>query len=574
VSLKIDAILGEVTIGQRRKKLKEMARGNGLSDAYTTTITRLKGQKGNKAVLGWKVLMWVLYSERPLRGEELCQALGVEIGSAELDLNNVPALRTLLASCLGLVTIEASSSIVRLVHFTLQEHLLSNPTLFYGPHATIAEVCLTYLNFESVKNLSPTLRSSPDTIPLLEYAAVYWGNHIRMGITENVKRLALRLLDRFDEHISAQLLLLHHSPYRYEGREGPTGFSGLHGASFFGVVEIVACVLEMKEWDVNETDCIGNTALAWAAVLGHQEVVKMLLERDDVNPDQPDTKYGWTPLSWAAENGHEGIVKMFLERDDVNPDRSDTNGWTPLSLAAENGHEGIVKMLLERDDVNPDQVDRLCGRTPLSWAAKNGHEGIVKMLLERDDVNPDQVDTLYGQTPLSWAAEDGHEGIVKMLLERDDVNPDQVDTLNGRTPLSWAAENGHEGIVKMLLERDDVNPDQPNTNGRTPLSSAAGKGHEGIVKMLLDRDDVNPDQPDTKYGQTPLSWAAEKGHEGIVKMLLERDDVNPDQVYAEYGQTLLSWAAENGHEGIVKMLLERNGVTPDQPDRSGRTPFS
>ena len=469
MSLKIDAILGEVTIGQRRKKLKEMARGNGLSDAYTTTITRLKGQKGNKAVLGWKVLMWVLYSERPLRGEELCQALGVEIGSAELDLNNVPALRTLLASCLGLVTIEASSSIVRLVHFTLQEHLLSNPTLFYGPHATIAEVCLTYLNFESVKNLSPTLRSSPDTIPLLEYAAVYWGNHIRMGITENVKRLALRLLDRFDEHISAQLLLLHHSPYRYEGREGPTGFSGLHGASFFGVVEIVACVLEMKEWDVNETDCIGNTALAWAAVLGHQEVVKMLLERDDVNPDQPDTKYGWTPLSWAAENGHEGIVKMFLERDDVNPDRSDTNGWTPLSLAAENGHEGIVKMLLERDDVNPDQPNTN-GRTPLSSAAGKGHEGIVKMLLDRDDVNPDQPDTKYGQTPLSWAAEKGHEGIVKMLLERDDVNPDQVYAEYGQTLLSWAAENGHEGIVKMLLERNGVTPDQPDRSGRTPFS--------------------------------------------------------------------------------------------------------
>jgi hypothetical protein len=50
--------------------------------------------------------MWVLYSERPLRGEELCHALGVEIGSGDLDPENVPALRTVLASCLGLVTVE------------------------------------------------------------------------------------------------------------------------------------------------------------------------------------------------------------------------------------------------------------------------------------------------------------------------------------------------------------------------------------------------------------------------------------------------------------------------------------
>jgi len=505
VALQIEAILGEVTISRRRKKLEEMARGNGLSDAYTATLTRLKGQKGNKSVLGWKVLMWVLYSERPLRAEELCHALGVEIGSADLDPNNVPALRTLLGSCLGLVTIEASWSIVRLVHFTLQEHFLSNPTLFHSPHATIAEVCLTYLNFESVRDLSPTLRSSPETMPLLEYAASYWGNHIRMGITENVKTLALRLLDRFDEHISAQLLLLHHNRYGYKGREGPTGFSGLHGASFFGVVEIVACVLEMKEWDVNATDCLGRTALTWAAREGHQEVVKMFLERDDVNPDQPDTKYSQTPLSWAAENGLEGIIIMILERDDVNPDQPDTKyGPTPLLWAAVRGHEGVVKMLLERDDVNPDQPDTKYGRTPLSWATENGHEGVVKMLLERDDVNPDQPDTKYGQTPLSLAAGNGHKGIVRMLLERDDVNPDLPDTRYGQTPLSWAAKNGHEGIVKMLLGRDDVNPNQPDTKyGQTPLSWAAKEGHEGIVKMLLERDDVNPDQPDTN-GRTPL----------------------------------------------------------------------
>ena len=61
VSLHIDAILGEVTIRQRRNKLEEMVQGNGLGDAYTGTLTRLKAQKGNKSILALKVLMWVLY---------------------------------------------------------------------------------------------------------------------------------------------------------------------------------------------------------------------------------------------------------------------------------------------------------------------------------------------------------------------------------------------------------------------------------------------------------------------------------------------------------------------------------
>ena len=83
VSLNIDAILGEVTIRQRRKKLEEMTQGARLSEAYTATLSRLKAQKGYESVLGLKVLMWVLFSEWPLRADELCYALGVEIGSGK-----------------------------------------------------------------------------------------------------------------------------------------------------------------------------------------------------------------------------------------------------------------------------------------------------------------------------------------------------------------------------------------------------------------------------------------------------------------------------------------------------------
>ena len=150
-----------------------MTQGNGLSDAYMATLTRLKAQKGNKSTLGLKVLMWVLYSERPMTTKELCHAMGVELGSTDLDHENVPAVRTLLASSLGLVTVEASSSTVRLVHFTLQEHLLSDSTLFHSSHSTIAETCLTYLNFQSVRDLSPIVYSAPRTMPLLEYASHY-----------------------------------------------------------------------------------------------------------------------------------------------------------------------------------------------------------------------------------------------------------------------------------------------------------------------------------------------------------------------------------------------------------------
>ena len=615
VSLTIENILGEMTICQRRKKLEEMAQGNGLSDAYTATLTRLKAQGGSRAGLGLKALMWVLYSERPLRVEELCHALGVEIGSTDLDLENIPESQTLLSSCLGLITIDVSSSTIRLVHFTLQEYLLRDPALFHSPHSTISETCLTYLNFGLVRNLSPTLDSAPSKMPLLEYASLYWGKHTRMEMTEGVKTLALRLLDRFDEHISAKLLLLGYERHNFlrlgfNKAEGPVGFTGLHGVAYLGIMELVAAVLRMKEWDVNGADCTGSTALTWAALRGQQEVVRVLLERGDVNPNRADTKHGRTPLSWAAGNGHEGIVKVLLERKNVNPDQVDSqygrvplawaagsgheevvktllereginpdnagikDGRTPLSLAAGRGREGVVKILLEREDVDPEKEDTQNGRVPLSWAAGCGHEKVVKILLEREDVNPNRGDTKYGRTPLSWAAERGRERVVKVLLEQKGVNPDDADTIYGRTPLSWAAEKGREGVVNILLEREDVNPEKGDIqNGRVPLSWAAGKGHQRVVKVFVQREDVNPDHADSN-GRTPLSRAAEKGHEGVARLLLEQKDVNPDQADTLCGQTPLSWAAEKGHEGVVRLLLEREDVNPDRTDtKYGRKPL-
>ena len=420
VSLSIDAILGEVTIRQRRKKLEEVESGNGLSDAYTTTLTRLKAQERHISILGMKVLTWVMYSERPLRAEELCHALGVEIGSADLDQENVPALRILRASCLGLVTAEVSSSTVRLVHFTLREHLLRDPTLLHDPHSTIAEVCLTYLNFRCTRDLSPSLYTAPSTMPLLEYASCYWGEHAIKGMTENVKILALMLLDKFDEHLSAQLLLLCYNqdrisgPY-FHGLGGPTGFTGLHGVAFLGIAEIVAPVLEMKEWDVNAADCMGSTALTWATRRGQFGVVKVLLEREDIDPSIPDTQDGRTPLTLAAENGDERLVKMLLERKNVRAATPDNKDQTPLSLARSQGHDGIVRVILERDNLNPDTRDHR-SQEPFPLPARDGEEFLVEMRFRDDDPNI-EVANLSGQPVAKKPATE--KQVVENLVARD-----------------------------------------------------------------------------------------------------------------------------------------------------------
>jgi len=388
-----------------------MTDGLGLGDAYGATLDRIKGQGGEKARLGMAALMWVSHAERPLEPNELLHALAIEIGSPDLNSDNIPSIGILLACCQGLIVIDKEASTVRLIHFTLQEYLRAHPQLFGTAHSSIAETCLSYLNSQQVKALSPT--SSPDlqNIPFLEYSSLYWGTHAKRDLSDRAKLLALKLFDNYNNHISGEILLKARARYPYSvNLEKLSLFSGLHCASMFGIDEIVASLIDVEGCNINQGDCAGNTPLVWAAWYGHEGVVKILLGRDDVNPNNSG-RNGHTPLSCAAEKGHEGVVKILLGRDDVNPEKPGFDEKTPLCFAAENGHEGVVKILLERDDVNPEKPDGV-GETPLGHAAGGGHEEVVKILLGRDDVNPEKPG-FDGETPLSCAAEEGHDGVVK-----------------------------------------------------------------------------------------------------------------------------------------------------------------
>jgi len=474
-----------------------MTDGLGLGDAYGATLDRIKGQGGRKARLGMATLMWISHAEQPLKPDDLRYVLAVEIGSLDLNSDNVPSIGTLLACCQGLVVVDKEVSAIRLIHFTLQEYLRAHPELFGAAHSTIAETCLSYLDSQQIRALSTDDYPDSRITPFLEYSSLYWGVHAKRDLSACAKRLALKLFEDSSNHISADILFESEQGFGFNDLDEPPLFSGLHWASIFGIDEIVAGLVAEEGCDINGEDSAGNTPLMWAAHSGHEGVVKILLGRSDVNPNK--TGSDWTPLSIAACNGNGGVVKMLLGREDVNPDEPGPDGLTPLCWAFDSKHNEIVKMLLRREGVDPNKLYDLIhfGEGPLEWAFENGNEELVKAILGRGDLNPDELD-MYGQTPLCWASGDGHEGIVKMLLGREDVNPDKSDE-DGRTPLCCAAWNGHEGVVKILLARDDVNPDKPDKDCQTPLWCAAWNGHEGVVNILLARDDVNPNELD-KYG--------------------------------------------------------------------------
>ena len=480
----MDAVLEGATIYRRRQALHKMTNGFGLDDAYSTTLDRIRQQGGSRVKLGMEALMWISCSERQLKAGELCHALGVELRATDLDADNVPSTRTLLSCALGLVAIDEQASTVRLVHFTLQEYLMAHPGLFVTPHAMMAGICLTYLNFQSVCELSTTLGTIPSTTPFLHYASCYWGFHAWKVMRENVKFLALRLLQRDANHIWVDILLREKNVCflslndRSSGRSpDPSGFTGLHGVTYMGVTQVAIAMLDMKRWGSNAQDSKGQTPLIWAAKHGKSALARLLLEQQDVDPTLSDNQ-GLTPLIHAARAGHQEMVKLFLQRRDLNPDWPDKWGRTPLSYAA---GSAVVNWMAAH-------------LAPVSLAAEHKYEETMRLLLQRENVNSDLPDE-YGRAPLSYAAESGREGAVKLLLERGTVNPDSSD-IEGRTPLSHAADWGREGVVRLLLQRGDVDPNSPSEFGMTPLLYAVESRNEDVLKPLLERVGVGPNSPE------------------------------------------------------------------------------
>jgi len=386
-----------------------MTNGLELGDVYGATIERIKAQDGDKSRLEMAALMWISHAERPLRADELCHALAVQLGSTDFDVGNIPSMSTLVNCCQGLITVDKEASTVPLIHFTLQEYLFSRPDIFSKPHSAMAEICLTYLNSQSVKAFSTALSPDIQNAPFLEYCSVYWGVHAKRELSDYGRALALDLLKEDYSQISTRLLLAQVKNFALRRFNTISPFSGLHCASFFGISEAVAGLMEIGCYDINEGDFSGCGPLAWAARNGHEGVMKILLGRGGINPNKPDND-GRTPLSHAASYEHEGVVRILLRLEEVSPDKPDKWGLTPLSYAALNGCEEVAKILLGRKEVNPNRPDN-DGRTPLSYAASHGHEGVVKILLRLEEVSPDKLDRL-GQTPLSHAARNGHEGVV------------------------------------------------------------------------------------------------------------------------------------------------------------------
>jgi len=314
--------------------------GVDLESLYSQTLQQIKEQRGDLPRLGIEALMWVSHAEQPLRIDELCHALAVDMEMTDLDPQNIRLQDTVLGSCLGLVMVDKKTSIVRLIHDTLQEYL-SRPGILPGAHKILGETCLAYLNYDQVKRLSANKVGDLVPMPFLEYSSLHWAAHAKIELSDRAKVLALELLNQYENHISFTLFFKKIWPGYYT--TPCCRFTGLHCASYFGIDAVVSALIETKSYDINQEDWISYTPLFWAVHRGNHRVVRLLLACDGIDPDKPEIS-GITPLLRACIYWDEEMVRL-LTLGGANPYKADNYGRTPLTMASLSGDMRRVALL-------------------------------------------------------------------------------------------------------------------------------------------------------------------------------------------------------------------------------------
>ncbi|KAF2629421.1 hypothetical protein BU25DRAFT_389615 [Macroventuria anomochaeta] len=419
--LHVDSLLDKRTRKDVKTSLAKITKGAAaLEDAYREALHRIEGQLEGDCGLAKKVLSWITFAKRPLTTAEICCALAVETGEAEIDPDNVPNIKDLVSVCAGLVVVDRESAIIRLVHYTTQEYFERTVNVWYpGGQLHIATTCLTYLSFSAFQGGSSStdeeFEERLQQNKFLDYAAKHWGRHART-VEAEVATFACKLLQGKSFPSVIQVLGATYFRYRGYSTKYPV-ITALHYTARFGLPGITKKILDATEdlipKAVNVRDSYGSTPLISAAENGQYEVVQLLLDNNaDVNVQ--GGRYG-NALQAASAGGHEQIVKMLLDKganmlldNDADVNAQGGEYGNALQAASLEGHKEIVKVLLKKGADN-SVLKRFDENTT---ASLKRHE--IKMLLDNDaDVN---AQSRRYSNALQAASAGGYKQLVNMLV--------------------------------------------------------------------------------------------------------------------------------------------------------------
>ena len=494
----------------------------GLTATYERIYQKIARRSTRQRALAERIFDWTVCARRPLRFDELKDAVAVEIDDVSWDRRKISAEtdgKRFLRVCGNLAVFHGRDSTVRLAHRTVGQFLSQYRRDHSQPDLRISEICLTYLNFSDFETQIVSVRKNQDLFGArCPKKAGYDRIPQLLGVSNGVFEFILGLCNwnkkqPLPDVNYAELMR------RYQAKPLPESL-----AQKYHLLDYVTAnwIWHAKNFDPETPEC-------WSRF---GELVFHKTLPFDFKPwgslEGPTNLPHLSIFLWALENDH---LPLLLLLKDLPGHRSlkpylryKTFCWdrVPAHLLTHNTTTATVKF-----DKYPDAYD---------WPAKKifleGRIEMFKFCLQED---PSIVS--YRHIFTRALKEANFEVINGFLQSGANLLNTEIDTMNA---LHNACRKGDLHLVKLLLDLGaDANSRLLQSEyGWTPL-------YETVTHFESDHNHYHEIGIDHAFSCSPLD---------ILKLLLKHGaDPNARQIGAE---TVLHRAVGFG-EAEVRLLLSQ-----------------
>ncbi|MFC1563373.1 ankyrin repeat domain-containing protein [candidate division KSB1 bacterium] len=340
----------------------------------------------------------------------------------------------------------------------------------------------------------------------------------------------------------------------------PVTAQDIHEAAKNGELQVVKDLIENDPKIIDSPDKSGYTPLIRAAIEGHLEIVRYLVEKG-ANIEAKE-RYQMTPLFWAINRKHSDIAEYLIGKG-ADIEARNIYRSIPLVAASENNLTEVVELLIEKGaDVN---AGGLMGM-PIHRAAFRGNAEIVGVLA---DNGADIEAITRSMTPMHLACNAGRPEVVRVLLEKG-ADPDVLGVFIA--PLEWALRCGSPGAEECaeILIESGANVNLGSLLGDTPLSEAVKNGYSKTAKLLIEKG-ADSGMIDRDHYRTMLHYAAIKGYADVAQELIKSGiDLNAKDIY---GYTALYYAGKHGNKDVADILTSAETVPGKMEENYGKSEF-
>ena len=625
-ALQINNILGQTNVGEVQHALDTLP--SGLADNLAMTIERIKkqhSQSQTRSRLAFTVLQWLSTVRRPITTSELQHAIATRPGSSQLGALTDPKL--FVHCCFGLAIIDKETSVIRLVHFSVNEFLQERrDELFDDPDSILAASCLTYMTL-FIKNESRagnhrewTKDSAPLRFhqwPFWEYAAGYWGIHAGRSCAGEAEsslrdfafsRESLKLWSEYMIYkFKDRSYMAESSEWKRFASFVSQDTSLLHIASIYGLDRAVQECLTMG-FEVNQRDGNGATAFMLAAGNGWDAILTLLLAARSLDVNIRDQE-GRTALCYAVENKHETMVRLLLGHPAVNVNAGRALEFASPYRCTLEESEVMLPLLLSHADFNLQAQSHKMVIDAISGLARYPCFDLLRTLLRRPDfqtrkstVEENEMNDTYNywlntDYDIDFFAKEldavyETPRVIALVEKTFDKFPDSMAP-KVLWPFVYYAFAGYpsrpadtDAESDPELQADRRSDSESSTQSGVPMSTAPDvygmsfwDNSSGDLRRVLrngfEADGISFSSLDSK-GRSFLHNVCMLGSDAVMKIdcvqFLLENGAEPN-LRDETGRTPLHYAAASKEEvapGIVRALISA-GADPRASDNDGRT---